>query len=367
MRIIQLDRLRGIAVLGLLFLNVYYFALFETGYVGLSQPHVGDKIIEYLNLLLLDGRFRSLFCMLFGAALVLQYDKRNDVAALKPRLKCLIIFGILHGFLLWPGDILLSYGLAGILALGYLRKSQATLLFHGFVMVLATSSLLALFMFFGDAETIHRDSATFHSILLRAPTKLTDLIIHNASMFVIMIMMLPVLTVWNALGVMLIGMYCYREQVFSRGLEKPLLFRVAVAVCFMSLASAMLLYFEPAQLSALNDGLVWTNAVLGALLITHFNTWISPTSWLSHRLSAVGKLALTCYLLQSIILVTFFVWIAPQARVTFNRIDYLQIALVGMCLQLIFAPLYLKYFKQGPFEWILRRCSHREPKKIEER
>ncbi|MCF6434365.1 DUF418 domain-containing protein [Pseudoalteromonas sp. MMG022] len=358
MRIKQLDSLRGIAVLGLLLLNVYYFGLFETGYVGLSQAHVGDKVIEYINVLLLDGRFRSLFCMLFGAALVIQYEKSKDVSALKPRLKCLIVFGILHGFLVWPGDILLSYGLAGLLALGYLHRDQATVLFHGLAMVLVSSALLAAFMLFGDGETIYRDSSAFNDILLRAPTDLISLLIHNASMFAIMILMLPILTIWNSLGVMLIGVYCYRAGVFSGGLAKSDLLRVIAIVGMMSLASTLVLYFEPKQLSALNDGIVWVNAVFGALLITHLNTWLSPMSWFSNWLGAIGKLALTCYLLQSLVLVTFFVWIAPEARATFNRVDYLQVALVGIGLQLLFAPIYLKCFQQGPFEWLLRKYGH---------
>ncbi|WP_105169594.1 DUF418 domain-containing protein [Pseudoalteromonas sp. T1lg23B] len=357
MRIIQLDRLRGIAVLGLLFLNVYYFALLETGYVALSPANVSDKIIEYINILLLDGRFRSLFCMLFGAALVIQYEKSKDAISLKPRLKCLIVIGLLHGFLIWPGDILLSYGLAGLLALGYLQRSQATLLFHGFAMLLVSSALLVVFMQLGDSETIYRQSSEFHSVISRAPTDLISLIMHNASMFGIMILMLPVLTVWNSLGVMLIGVYCYRQQVFSHGLAKPHLFQVILAVSMMSLASVILLCFAPAQLLAFNDGLVWVNAVFGALLITHINTWISPTSKLSQWLSAVGKLALTCYLMQSFVLVSYFTWIAPDTRLTFNRVDYLQVALVGVGLQLILAPMYLKYFKQGPFEWLLRKYS----------
>ncbi|NOU50334.1 DUF418 domain-containing protein [Pseudoalteromonas sp. JBTF-M23] len=356
-RISQLDSLRGIAVLGLLLLNVYYLALFETGYVQPSSPVISDSIIYYCNILALDSRFRSLFCMLFGAALVIQYNKNKDIEALKPRLIAIAIFGALHSIFIWPGDILFSYGIAGFLTLAYLQRGDKQVLTHGIALFVASCALLLLLSFTSTDTLINRQSYEFQEALLNAPTDLFGLLVHNISMTAVMLLMLPILTLWNALGLMLIGIYCFRQRIFTTGLSKMHLFLVITAMAILSTINVLIEVAGHHEYKGINESFVWLNAFFGALLITHLNAkakgnqlWISP-------IQAVGKMALTCYLLQSIVMVVYFVWINPQARLSYNRIDYVEIALLGIGLQLLLAPLYLRCFKQGPFELALKRLS----------
>ncbi|CAH9062326.1 hypothetical protein PSECIP111951_03682 [Pseudoalteromonas holothuriae] len=353
-RVSQLDSLRGLATLGLLLLNVYYLALFESGYIPSVNPPFSDMIIQYANILLLDSRFRSIFCMLFGAALALQYSKCLNEGALKPRLIALTIFGALHGILIWPGDIILSYGIAGFLALTYLQQSDQRVLYHGSAIFVASCILLLILSLVDSSDVYYRNSAKFEEMLTHAPVDLFSLLIHNITMFVVMLLMLPILTLWNALGIMLIGIYCYRNDTFINGLSKRAFSLILSFIVLLSTVSSTLEYIDSNKFAAINESITWLNALFGALLIAHINAKVSATNKLVKALQAVGKLALTCYLLQSIVMITFFVWFAPEARLTFNRIDYVLLALFGIGVQLVIAPLYLKYFTQGPFERLLK-------------
>ncbi|BBN83286.1 DUF418 domain-containing protein [Pseudoalteromonas sp. A25] len=356
-RISQLDSLRGIAVLGLLLLNSYYFALFETGYVRPQVPVLSDQIIQYLNLLLLDSRFRTLFCMLFGAALVIQFSKRNNIESLKPRLIAIGIIGILHSIFVWPGDILLSYGIAGFLALSYLNANNQRVLHHGIALFFLSCTLLLLLSFTSTDEMISRQSAQFELLVTSAPSDLPSLLIHNVAMTAIMLLMLPILTLWNALGLMLIGMYCFKKQIFTLGLNKAHLTLTISAIFILSATSIALETIDGQKYAGINEALVWVNALFGALLVTHLNAKISFGRVLLMPVQAVGKVALTCYLMQSFIMICYFVWLNPQARASYNRIDYVELAFVGIALQLLLAPLYTRYFTHGPFEYVLKHLS----------
>ena len=74
MRIQSIDILRGIAILGILFMNIYFHGSLITGYGELSPKPVMDTFIETINTIFFDGRFRTLFCLLFGAGLAIQYS-----------------------------------------------------------------------------------------------------------------------------------------------------------------------------------------------------------------------------------------------------------------------------------------------------
>ena len=100
MRIQSIDAIRGLAILGILFLNIAYHQNFHTGYAFFEEPLLSDEIISTFSALFLDGRFRTLFCLLFGAGLAIQFDacqKRghNFLDFSKSRLKWLFLFGLI--------------------------------------------------------------------------------------------------------------------------------------------------------------------------------------------------------------------------------------------------------------------------------
>ena len=98
MRNYNMDFIRGVAVLGLVYMNAYAFGIFEYGYTPLTNPPVSDSIIYTLSSVFVDGRFRTLFSLLFGAGLFIQWQRYKSQVQIKSRLYWLILFGLAHGF-----------------------------------------------------------------------------------------------------------------------------------------------------------------------------------------------------------------------------------------------------------------------------
>ena len=123
-RISSLDTLRGVAVLGILMMNIAGFALPQAAY---SDPTVAggftgaNRVVWYVNHILVHGKMRAIFSMLFGAGFILLTDRAEKRGAgdqgadiYYRRILWLIVFGMIHAYFFWNGDILYSYGVAGL-------------------------------------------------------------------------------------------------------------------------------------------------------------------------------------------------------------------------------------------------------------
>ncbi|MCK5943219.1 MAG: hypothetical protein KAI24_14665, partial [Planctomycetes bacterium] len=145
-RVVALDVVRGLAVLGILVMNVVEFGLPMAAYgspLGAGGTDGADRWTWYVQFALFDGRMRALFSMLFGAGILMIHERmratgRDGAADLLLR-RCLwlIPFGIAHRFLLqWTGDILYIYGLFGVLAVAFRVLRPRTQLLIGVVALL---------------------------------------------------------------------------------------------------------------------------------------------------------------------------------------------------------------------------------------
>ena len=151
-RIRTLDLIRGVAVLGIVAINVAGFAAPESAAYSPNLPHPTGPANQWAymaNLVLFEGKMRALFSLLFGASLLLFIERADaagrDGAALQlRRLGWLALFGVLHFTLLWDGDILFLYAVVGLVALGlrHLRPAQ---------LVTAALLLLVLWQAMGSA------------------------------------------------------------------------------------------------------------------------------------------------------------------------------------------------------------------------
>ena len=128
-RILSLDIIRGIAVMGIFSVNVVGMAMIESAYFyppDYGFHGLGDRIMWAANFIVVDGKFRSLFSILFGASMVLVIER--GIAAGKagwkvhyPRMLVLLLFGLAHFYFLWWGDILANYALVGMIAFVFWR------------------------------------------------------------------------------------------------------------------------------------------------------------------------------------------------------------------------------------------------------
>ncbi len=135
-RHITLDALRGFAVMGILAMNIIAFAMPEWAYISPKfyggETHA-DRISWFVSAVLIDGKMRGLFSLLFGASmmLIIQRADAKGESAYKvhySRMFWLALFGLAHFFFLWFGDILFTYALIGCLAARFCRWEEKRLI-----------------------------------------------------------------------------------------------------------------------------------------------------------------------------------------------------------------------------------------------
>src|SRR4030095_1082315 len=123
-RIFSLDMIRGVAVMGIFSVNIIAFAMIEAAYFNppaYGGWHGANLGLWATNLLVIDGKMRSLFSILFGASTLLVIE-RAEASGLSGtqihvrRMLVLLGFGLVHYFLIWFGDILALYAVSGLIA-----------------------------------------------------------------------------------------------------------------------------------------------------------------------------------------------------------------------------------------------------------
>src|ERR1051326_5115197 len=150
-RIASMDVLRGFALLGILVMNIQSFAMVGAVYdnpTAYGNLNGANLLVWLLSHVLADQKFLSIFSMLFGAGIVLMWQKgqssgNRPVRMHYRRMGCLILFGLLHAYLLWYGDILYAYGMCGLFVYLFRRKSPRTLVASALVLAMI-GSLIAI-------------------------------------------------------------------------------------------------------------------------------------------------------------------------------------------------------------------------------
>ena len=211
MRIHSIDAVRGLAILGILFMNITFHQNGYANYAFFEEPLLSDTVISLFNTLFLDGRFRSLFCLLFGAGLAIQFEaceKRGHhfLDFSQARLKWLFVFGLLHGVFIFSGDILLYYSLCAFFILKHftlpqdeLKKKSIHYLIVGSAIMLVGGLIMA-FVFDMGAELPTRPSETFNEeAALWQSGYLTQLGI-QASFMLSTVIVAPFTMLWQSMG-----------------------------------------------------------------------------------------------------------------------------------------------------------------------
>src|SRR5262249_19871775 len=146
-RIASIDVLRGFALLGILVMNIQSFAMVGAVYdnpTAYGNLNGANFVVWLLSHLLAEQKFISIFSMLFGAGIVLMWRRAESSGAGPARLHYrlmgwLIVFGLLHAYLLWYGDILYTYGICGLFVYLFRRKSPRTLVSYSLVLAMIGS------------------------------------------------------------------------------------------------------------------------------------------------------------------------------------------------------------------------------------
>lgn len=395
-RIDSIDVLRGVAVLGILTINIFLFGLpaeLDKSPVLFIGDGVANLTTYFIAFIAFEGSQRAIFSMLFGAGIVIFTSRmlNSERAQFAKRIYYrrtwwLIVFGLVDAYLLlWLGDILFLYGVVG-LVLYFARDwtPRRLLLIAGAILLVLCLVRLGISALYGFAKSIAddpvraamygMDESVLDSIRPPSAEVLNESIATRGggylsafgenAFYSLMSQTLNTILMlfWDALALMMIGMALFKMKVFSA-------FYSAKVYLLMTVLGLGVGYFvnwwevhDTAQMDIYVRYFEWTYDIgrianaLGyvGLVMLICNLQILPM--LRSCLAAVGRMALSNYVMQTIICNTMFVVFG-----LFGTFDLAQLYLVVLGIwatQLIYSPLWLNHFNYGPLEWLWRKLTY---------
>ncbi|MBW6393431.1 DUF418 domain-containing protein [Billgrantia antri] len=385
-RIEALDMLRGMALLGILIMNVQAFAMPQAAYMNPTawgRLEGIDLVAWLVSHLFADQKMMALFSMLFGAGIVLFTERaeaagRPAVALHFRRQSWLLLFGVVHAYLIWYGDVLFTYAVCGMLLYPCRRLSPAVQLMLGLALLAVAS---AIFLLLGgtmtawpEAERLalqvewHPPAEQLQAEIERHRSGWLEQLPYRAEMaFEMQTFTLLVWGLWRAAGLMLIGMALYRLGVLTGQANR----RVYMAM----LAAALIL-----GLPVVVYGIFWNfandwgpHSLFFGAQYNHWGSvpvslgWVAcvmlalKAAWfpgLARKLAAVGRTAFSQYILQSVLCSLIFQGYGLGWFGRVERSEQLVIVLALWLLQLWLAPLWMRHFQYGPLEWLWRSLTY---------
>jgi len=410
-RIQSIDVLRGFALLGILLMNILVFAFPFAAY---SDPRV-DGATEGINLavyasmdVLVEGSMRAIFSMLFGAGMLIFLAKRDtDSEVLRKlfyrRTVLLIVFGLVNAYVfVWPGDILYTYGMAGLLLYFFRDFSAANL----------AKCSLGIFLFLGVIHiALHMDARSLRNEVravevLPAGTSLsakqqqtvddweeflanqfvspeliqqeieakksgyiTNVIAYAPINFLLQTVVLLSNTLWDVLAMMLLGMAFFKWGLLDATRSSRDYWLLALVGVGLGLP---LNYLETATYIGSGFEIYWAGAFrpsydisrlllavgyIGAIMLICKHALLP---WLRIALAAVGQLALTNYLSQSIICNLIFMGFGLGLFGDLERYQVYFVVLAVWIFQILFSLFWLRFYRFGPAEWLWRSLTYQQ-------
>lgn len=383
-RIRSIDVLRGFALLGVLAMNMQAFADVFPVYMN---PFAAGEIstLEFgcwcFNHVVADAKFITVFSMLFGAGIVLMTGRAQSRSGHSAglhyrRMFWLALFGFAHATLLWNGDILFFYGVIGMLA--YLMRRfwiWAQILLALLLMLLP--ALMFAFLHKMPAEDMQElrnmwnPTAEYISTTreaVRGPW--FGQVAFRFGEWTGMMGFL-VLFGWRILGNMLLGMVLFRVGVFSAERSKGVYlvmmllgFGIGLPLAAWGIYDHELFDWEVVRSMGVGALFNYAGSLFAAfgwigLVMLICRTGALPA--LRERLSAVGQMAFTNYIMHSLICTT--IYNGGYGLGLFGHVDRIwQVAIVAAIFvaQLYYSPFWLAKFRFGPLEWVWRSLAYWE-------
>ncbi len=376
-RIEALDIVRGFALFGVLMLNMVDFS----GPVGSVDPWVvsttwWDRTVELLIRVLGEAAFYTTFSFLFGLGFALQFERaiaRGERFSWRfaARLSVLGIFGLIHGFLIWDGDILFQYAIAGFFLLLFARVTSSAaprwaLGFAAFTLAVVTF-MFGLLVFFDYEPTSSADIAA--QVTLFSEGGFFDIADERFGGWIEHVLTVAFGIPWF-LSLFLVGLWAVRSGKLANWRnEKPFLvsvLRVSVPIAVLAKGTLALFILTGAVELSASIGVVLSVFVGGpALGATYVCLVLLALQRLPvgrhplRHLAPVGRMALTNYLTQSVVAVLFFYGygLGLYGRFGVAVTFCFTVAIFGA--QILFSRWWLSRFSFGPMEWLWRTLTYR--------
>ncbi len=398
-RIIAIDVLRGFALLGILLMNMSSFAMPSYAY---SNPtvfggnEIWNRLVFSLSHIFADQKMMALFSMLFGAGVMLltgNIEKRGKSPLIYyySRNFWLLIFGLLHSILVWDGDILVIYALCSFvlywfrhmpakwqLGLGlviFFVPSMFNLWVNSELPNLATADLRyfeaywqpggtdinsELELYRGDyseqvAYRLAEDSSTAPTAPYTRGEELLEI-------------SLLIEFFCRALGMMLVGMAFYTWGILTAKRSDTFYVNMALVGFGVGLPIALISLFQYTAndwnafyslfIGRVPNNLATPLVACGYIALIMLWSRSDFLAVLRERLAAVGRMALTNYIGQSLIATFIFYGFGLGLYGTLNRLSQLLIIFLIWVFQIGCSSWWLSHFQYGPLEWVWRTLSH---------
>ena len=367
-RIESIDLLRGFSLLGILVMNIQAFGMPVAAYFNplVYGSFTGsDRFVWWITRLFFDVKFLSIFSMLFGSSLVLAGGR----AQARRRLGWLLIFGLIHGYLIFFGDILFSYAVVGLLilpardwsvgrqfriALPLLAITPITLMALGFGYEwLPDSWRLELLKTVTDID-VAKDLAIFRSPYLEQLPHRAEITFSNHIFGTILE------SGWQASGCMLLGMAAVRSGFFERTHRSLRLAGVLFGVGLLLTTGGALFmwredfapriwFFGQALHSAGVYGIAfgWVSFIVALSKVSGLQRFLG-------QVARLGRVAFSAYILQSLVGILVFSGLGLGQFGAWTRTELFIAPFFIWGVQILMAQAWTSRFRVGPLEALWR-------------
>ncbi len=393
-RIAALDLIRGVAVLGILAVNVAGFAGPPSAAYSPWLPDPASRADEWAfaaTLWLFEGKMRALFSLLFGASLLLFVERaeaagRDGQALQLRRLGWLALFGYLHFLLLWWGDILFLYAMAGFFALA-LREARPRVLLATALALFAVWQLSGIGLSLPDAA---QEQAALHSPAgspqrarlagIKASYREQDArdiaearagwsaqVAAKFTQRPFYLLRVVLFSLGEVLPYMLLGMALFRSGFFAGSWSRRRLRAMALAglglgggLCLWASWWALTAHFPEMTMRLLVNyalGFAHLAMALGYAAALMLAAPSLARTWLGQRLIAAGRMAFSNYIGTSLVMCALFYGWGLDRFGHYGAAMQVWFVLLGWALMLGWSAPWLARFQQGPLEWLWRSLT----------
>ena len=374
-----LDIMRGLALMGIVLANFPEFGLwtFLSSDEQATMPTASvDSTVRFLQYMLVDGKFYTIFSILFGIGFSLILSNHGNRLFLR-RMAILLLIGFIHLMFIWSGDILLLYAIGGLLLALFVKISDRNLLAIAILLIMLPIALDALTEFISvdfarpfydqwwavaaangiteeNFASWLRDADSYNHVFAflqqGAVERMWEFVESHR---------LP-----KVLGLFIMGYLIGKHRLYTRLHELPLR-RIFVLSLSLGLPSSILYAWSATEghpygqtvhslLYAVSVIPMATSYISAVCLIYLRHTNASLWQWIA----APGRMALSCYISQSLVGIFLFYGIGLGLGLSFGLVHIELTALFIFMCQIVICKIWLHYFRFGPLEWLWRLATY---------